>query len=98
MGRQLGYERTILPLDYGLVDLISLRQNEEGLFLHSALDVYPRDPIANMSGLYTFNYKVFSQNFPALRFSIEADYHYSQGDPGNWVNRTTVRAIPRSQT
>lgn len=92
--RQIGYERTIFPLDYGLIDVISIRQDEEGLFLHSALDISPRDPIVNRSGKYILNFKVFSQNFPVLQFSIEVDYVYSLHTPIDWVNRTTVRAIP----
>ena len=31
--RQQGYERTILPLDYGLIDIISIREDEERTLL-----------------------------------------------------------------
>jgi len=92
--RQMGYERTIFPLDYGLIDIISIRSDEEGLFLHSALDVAPRDPIIYIGGRYVLNYKVFSQNFPVLQFGIEVDFHFSTPHPTNWVNNTTVRAVP----
>jgi hypothetical protein len=91
--KQMGYERTIFPLDYGLIDILSIRQDEEGLFLHSALDVHPREPIVNLPGNYILNYKVFSQNFPVLQFSVEVDFHYSLHVP-NWVNSTAVKAIP----
>jgi hypothetical protein len=43
-GQQAGYERTILPQDFGLVDLFAVRVDQQGLFLHSARDVAPREP------------------------------------------------------
>jgi hypothetical protein len=89
--RQIGYQRTIFPEDYGLIDIFALRSDREGIFLHSALDSAPRQPILTGDGKYRLNFKVFSESFPLLPFAVNIDYHYSTLNvPMKWENLTNV--------
>lgn len=56
--RQAGYSRTILPSDYGIIDLFAIRENNPGIFLHSAMDWTPRPPIVFDNGQYQFYFKL----------------------------------------
>ncbi len=66
------YEKTILPQDHGFIDLFSLRAS--GIFLHSMRDIIPRNPVVSQCGEYCFRYKLFSQGFPVLNFSVDVKY------------------------
>jgi len=85
---QLGYQKTILPEDFGLLDILSIHRDREGIFLQSALDAIPREPILTEEGKYQLTYKVYSESFPLLSFRIKVDYKHSQTI--NWVNRTSL--------
>lgn len=73
--RQSNYLTTILPEDFAVLDLFALHADTDGLFLHSILDFRPRSPISTGEGKHIFRYKLFSEGFPLLSFSIEIDYH-----------------------
>ena len=60
----------MLPKDYGVIDILALHSNQPGVFLHSALDVIPRQPVIEEDGSYILNYKVYSESFPLLTFSL----------------------------
>lgn len=65
---QAGYDRTILPADFGDIDLFSIHFDGPGIFLHSLRDT-PREPVVRENGDYTFHFKLFSEGFPLLGFS-----------------------------
>ena len=67
---QIGYERTILPEDFGVVNVLSVHEDEPGAFLLSSRDAYPRSPILNTPGEYRLHFKIFSEGFPLLRFVV----------------------------
>jgi hypothetical protein len=67
------YRNTILPEDFGKIDIFSIRQNRQGIFLHSDIDS-PRDPIVTEQGKYVLHYKLFSEGFPLLSFNLEVIY------------------------
>jgi len=56
---QAGYERTILPEDFGDIDLFSLHTDSPGIFLYSLRDT-SRTPIIQNNGTYDLNFKLFS--------------------------------------
>lgn len=87
---QAGYERTILPEDFGDVDLFSLHADRPGLFLHSLRDT-PREPILMDNGECELFYKLFSQGFPLVEFSVKLDLKWIQPTLSQWDNRS--RAI-----
>lgn len=72
------YQRTILPDDSGEIDAFSLRVSQEGVFLHSASDVFPREPIITMHGEYILQYLLYADSSPPRRFKIRLNY---QGAP-----------------
>lgn len=70
-GRREGYDQTILPDDFGEVDVFATRHDREGIFLHSQCDVGPtREPIWKGSGKCELHYKLFAQGFPMCTFKI----------------------------
>ena len=73
-GQKEGYQGTILPKDFGVIDIFSIHADEEGIYLQSSLDLIPRQPILTIEGLYKLNYKVFSESFPLFFFSVEINY------------------------
>ncbi len=77
---QAGYERTILPEDFAVVDLFSVRAGERGIFLLSLRDAYPRLPIVEADGEYQLHYKVHANGFPLLRFSVHVSLHWKFPD------------------
>ena len=91
--RQSGYQRTILPEDQGRVDIFAIHAEEHGIFLHSALDEYPRLPILENDGKYSLYYKLYSEGFPLLRFCVEVDYHHTTPTMANRENRTMTRIV-----
>lgn len=62
------YENTLLPEDFGTVNLLAVREQERGLFLPSQKDFSPREPILRSDGPYLLQFKVFSEGFPLLKF------------------------------
>lgn len=87
--RQIGFQRTLFPEDYGLIDIFALKSEREGIFLHSALDNIPRQPIITGDGKYKFNFKVYSESFPLLDFSVNINYKYNPPEiPIKWENLT----------
>lgn len=68
---QVGYARTIRPGDSERIDAFALDANHlTHVYLHSAADVIPRQPILTDPGVYILHYQVFSQEFPLLEFNI----------------------------
>lgn len=90
-GQLMDYQRTILPKEYGKVDIFSIHIGEVGIYLHSARDFVPRDPILKDEGKYILCYKLFSANFPLLSFSIDVNYKHSIPSKTEWQNRTEAK-------
>ncbi len=87
-GHQREYQRTILPEDYGILDIFAVRADQTGIYLHSNRDVTPRTPIiAASSGNYRLCYKVFSVGFPLLSFVVHVNYQHSS------PNRTRAELV-----
>ncbi|MBU0633436.1 MAG: hypothetical protein KKA52_00050 [Candidatus Omnitrophica bacterium] len=76
-GGQMGYQRIILPLDHGRINIFAIHCNENGVYLHSALDFVPRVPVISDEGIYRMCYKVFAEHFPLLSFVVELDYKHN---------------------
>lgn len=72
------YTKTILPQDSAFMDIFSVRASPSGVFLHSALDS-KREPVIFTEGVYKLKYKLFSTGFPLLHFTVEINYHPSDG-------------------
>jgi len=67
----LAYEQTIWPKSRGGFDLLGIIvQTGTHVFLNSALDLNPRQPIINAPGRYRLEYEVFSQGFPPLPINV----------------------------
>jgi hypothetical protein len=88
--RRPGYERTLLPEDFGVVDLCAVRPDHPGLFLLSQLDVAPRQPIVTDNGDYALTYKVFAHGFPLLLFTVKFSLRWEPAAPPSWTNRSTA--------
>lgn len=71
-GQHLGYARTILPEDFGIVNLFAAYYDNKApsLFLHSSQDWLPREPLLRADGVYGLHYRVFSHSFPLLQFTV----------------------------
>ena len=67
---QAGYERTILPEDFAVVALFSIHAEEQGIFLLSLRDAFPRIPLGRADGEYELHYKVYADGFPLLRLYV----------------------------
>lgn len=89
---QAGYERTILPNDFGDIDLFSLHTDSPGIFLHSLRDT-PRTPIIQDNETYYFFFKLFSQGFPMIKFSVEINLNWQPVTPSEWRDRTNARLV-----
>ena len=74
---QMGYEKTILPNDIGVLDIFSIHSKKQGIFLQSAKDT-PRQPIIVNNGEYTLHFKLYSQNFPLVKFIVKLILQYDQ--------------------
>jgi hypothetical protein len=84
------YENTILPEDFAEVTLCCTHQGEAGLFLVSARDVVPRLPILRDNGLYLLRFKVFSEGFPLLAFTVEFNLQWQQPTLSVWDSSTAA--------
>jgi hypothetical protein len=71
---QQAYQKTILPEDFGEIDAFSERVNQPGIWLHSALDLYPRKPIATHLGKYELKYLLYADTFPKTSCTLELHY------------------------
>lgn len=85
------YQGTILPLDFGCIDICAVRADNAGLFMHSSLDQTPRVSICADNGKYKLNYKVFAQGFPMLRFTLDINLNYIPPEQAIWKNKTEVK-------
>jgi len=92
-GGQIGYQRTILPKDYGVVNIFAIHYNENGIYLHSAKDVVPRVPIVTEEGDYKFCYKIFSEHFPLLSFVIQVNYRHTLMSSQPNINQTVAQLL-----
>jgi hypothetical protein len=90
---QKGYQRTILQKDFWKVDIFAIHANQPGIYLHSAMDMIPRKPIITKAGVYRLYYKVFSDDFPLLEFTVEVDYQPSPPAQTKWLNSTKTKLI-----
>lgn len=79
-----GYETTLLPEDFGVVNLLSVRQEAAGIFLLSRMDIMPRNPVAVDDGNYLLHFKVFCEGFPLLKFGVRFHLHRGRSRLCNW--------------
>jgi hypothetical protein len=85
---QQAYENTILPQDFGLLTLCCTHQDEPGLFLVSARDVFPRSPIVQDNGDHRLHFKVYSDGFPLLEFVVEFHLQWDKPTLSVWDSST----------
>jgi len=74
---QAGYKRTILP---------------QGIFLHSLSDTC-RDPILIDDGDYELFYKLFSQGYPLVEFSIKLNLQWCPPSETEWTNKSHATLV-----
>ena len=92
------YQGTILPLDFGCIDICAIKADQQGLFMHSSLDQTPRAPICPDNGKYTLNYKIFAQGFPMHRFTLDVNLNYILPKHKSiWKNETKVKCSALSR-
>jgi hypothetical protein len=89
---QVGYERTILPLDHGDIDLLAIRPGQPGIFLHSLRDT-PREPISQENGRYRLLFKLFSQGFQLVQFGVELDLAWRPPVASQWVSPAHAKLL-----
>jgi hypothetical protein len=87
---QAGYERTILPEDYGEIDILSIHQDQGGIFLHSLSDT-PRVPIVQSNGGHKMHFKLFARDFPLVKFCVEVDLKWAPASLFTWIDASTAR-------
>jgi hypothetical protein len=97
VGRVAAYETTILPKDSVEVDIFAIHADEEGIYLHSALDLNPRKAILKNDGSYKLHYKLFSKGFPLLYFSVEVNYRHSPAVGSEWKNLSEAKICTPTQ-
>ena len=84
-----GYECDVLPEDFEAVDVFAVRRDQPGLFLLSALDVIPRQPIVTDNGDYELTYRVFTRDFPLLEFILIVHLRWQPTAAGiRWTHQT----------
>jgi hypothetical protein len=83
-----GYERMILPYSSEEVDVFAVRRDQPGLFLLSARDVHPREPIVTENGDYELTYRLFARDFPLLEFTVTVHLRWQQTTPIVWTNQS----------
>lgn len=89
---QAGYERTILPKDFGLVDVLAIRPDQRGVFLLSLRDT-PRAPIVENDGEYEFFYKVYAREYSVVEFSVKIELNWTEFAPDKWQPSTTAELV-----
>ena len=87
---QAGYEQTILPEDFGDIDVFAIHDDKPGIFLHSLRDTTPREPIVVDDGDYELFFKLFSQGFPLVEFSVKVELHWAPLRHVEWSNKSTA--------
>jgi hypothetical protein len=86
---QAGYERTILPQDFGDIDLLSIHTDQPGIFLHSLRDT-PRQPIVQPNGCYGFTFKLFAEGFQLVTFRVDVSLDWHQPTQASWENMSSA--------
>jgi hypothetical protein len=70
-----------LPGGTEKIDVFCIKDNKEGVFLHSLGDVYNpnggRDPVVPSRGKYRLKYLLYAESFPVVHFEINLDYQRS---------------------
>lgn len=89
---QAGYERTILPKDFGLVDVLAIRPDQRGVFLHSLRDT-ARAPIVKNDGEYEFFYKVYAHEYSVVKFSVKIELNWVELASDIWQPSTTAKLV-----
>ncbi len=82
----IGYQKTILPEDFGIVDIFAIREKPPGIYLHSQWDIIIRNPVIKKDGKYKLHYKIFSEEFPLLLFYVEVDYQHKKSTQAKLIN------------
>ena len=68
---QPGYTQLIWPESHASWNFVAVSmETPSTIYLNSALDVVPRNPIISAPGEYTLTYEVWAENFAVLRFEI----------------------------
>ena len=69
---QPGFNQVIWPNNYCAFDLLLIqRKIPPNIYLLSALDSHPRDPIIRKEGTYNLHYSVVAEGFPVLNFVVK---------------------------
>jgi len=89
-GHSSGYEKTILPLDYGIVNVLSMWVGKRGIYLNSDRDTTPRKPIVSDMGDYILKFKLCSQGFPPKNFSICINFNDEVIDSSTYELKSKV--------
>jgi hypothetical protein len=89
---QAGYERTVLPDDFGLVDLFAVRPDKPGLYVHSLRDT-PRRPVVTANGDYRLGFKVFARDFPLAQFGVNVRLCWQAATSNTWANQTVAALV-----
>lgn len=100
-GRMEAYRGMILPRDSRKVDLLAVRKEQQGIFLHSQSDEYTtpagsRTPVIDAPGEYIFSYKIYARDLPLLEFHVKVKYRQTS----NWQNSVSAYLTeigPRSE-
>ncbi len=68
------YSQVIWPQSYGEIDAFLINYvNPTEIYLSSARDFSPRDPIISGLGRYHLNYEFFARGFPRARVTVELE-------------------------
>lgn len=69
---QPGYSQVIWPGSHACWDFLAVdMQAASTVYLNSALDSLPRQPVLTGAGNYELTYEIFAENFPVLKFSVK---------------------------
>lgn len=69
---QPGFNQVIWPKNYCVFDLLLIQKGTpKNIYLLSALDSNPRDPIIRKEGIYNLYYSVVAEGFPLLNFIVK---------------------------
>lgn len=70
--RKESYSAFIRPNDSFGLDLFAISYREpHKVYLHSDMDVYPRNPIISKKGSYLLTYRIYAEDFPMKEFTIK---------------------------
>jgi hypothetical protein len=81
-----GYECDVLPEDSEAIDVFAVRRDRRGLFLLSALDVFPREPVVTDDGDYELTYRVFARDFPLVEFTPDRAFAVAAARTGHLLD------------